>query len=416
VTHEPQSETEPIRPIDVVKALILEGRFDKALTLLGSIPVTFQNETEILFLRGRIAEAQGLLQMAVDYYREILRKRPELVRVRLELARVLFLLKNDDAARYHFELALGHDPPPAVRANIERFLDIIRRRRHVKFGFSFSVVPDTNINAATDDSQVTLFGLPFQLSEDAQRQSGIGLAFSGNADLSQPLDRNYKFETGVWARHVEYEVKQFDDTRLRGYAGLRFVHDSGDVMLRALGARRWFGNDGYNHSVGGLLGVGQRIVPRLHLGLAMSGERINYDKADFLDGGRITGQGKITYAVSSQSSADLFAGATREITEDPAYTNTAPFIGVSFYSDLPLGLGLRIGPQFTHRQFDEPFAAFGVTRLDRIITVGTEIKYRKDLIFGFAPLLTYTYTKNYSNISIFEYQRHQVEFGFTREF
>jgi hypothetical protein len=148
----------------------------------------------------------------------------------------------------------------------------------------------------------------------------------------------------------------------------------------------------------------------------LSGERINYDKADFLDGGRITGQAKLTFATSSQSSADLFAGATREMTEDPAYTNTAPFVGLSYYTDLPYGLGVRVGPQFTLRQFDEPFAAFGVTRLDRIVTVGTEIKYRKDLIFGFAPLLTYTYTKNYSNISIFEYDRHQVEFGFTREF
>lgn len=404
------------RQIDLVKALILQGRHVEALTLLDRIPVTFQNRIGILFLRGRIAVAQGMLNTAVKYYRQILRERPELVRVRLELARVLFLLKEDDASRHHFELALGYNPPPEVRANIERFLSAIRRRRNVKFGISISIVPDSNINAATDNSEVTLFGLPFQLTRNARRQSGIGLAVKGNADLSQPIGSNYKFETGVWVRHVEYEVKQFDDTQLRGYAGIRYVHDSGDITLRALSSRRWFGNDGYNYTVGGLFGVGERIAPRLHVGVALSGERIDYDKADYLDGARITGQGRIAYAVSSQSSANVFAGMTREITEDSAYSNTAPFVGASYYTDLPFGFGLSAGPQITLREFDQPIAAFGVKRFDRIVAVSTKITYREDLIFGFAPLLTYTYTKNYSNISIFEYQRHQVEFGLTREF
>jgi hypothetical protein len=46
--------------------------------------------------------------------------RPDLTRVRLELARALYACGAYDQARFHFERALGEDPPAAARSNIER--------------------------------------------------------------------------------------------------------------------------------------------------------------------------------------------------------------------------------------------------------------------------------------------------------
>ncbi len=84
--------------VNQVKALILMGRLEEASRVLDCIVITPGNETDVRFLRGRIAEARGDFNTAIDEYREILVKRPNLTRVRLELARLLFLTKDDAAS------------------------------------------------------------------------------------------------------------------------------------------------------------------------------------------------------------------------------------------------------------------------------------------------------------------------------
>jgi outer membrane protein len=42
---------------------------------------------------------------------------------------------------------------------------------------------------------------------------------------------------------------------------------------------------------------------------------------------------------------------------------------------------------------------------------------KRDLnIFGFAPSLEYTYTDNISNISLFDYDSHAIDFRLTKDF
>ena len=71
--------------------------------------------------------------------------RPDLVRVRLELARAFFLKGEDTLSRDHFERVLAGDPPGAVAANVRRFLSRIRARRGWSMYLGAAVAPDTNI-------------------------------------------------------------------------------------------------------------------------------------------------------------------------------------------------------------------------------------------------------------------------------
>ena len=57
----------------------------------------------------------------------ILVNRPELIRVRLELARTFFLRGRDGLARRHFELVLAGGVPPPVAINIYNFLNVMQR-------------------------------------------------------------------------------------------------------------------------------------------------------------------------------------------------------------------------------------------------------------------------------------------------
>ena len=67
------------------------------------------------------AARRDLYDKAIVAFRAILINHPNLVRVRLELARAFFLKGQDGLARRHFELVLAGGVPPPVAANIHAF-------------------------------------------------------------------------------------------------------------------------------------------------------------------------------------------------------------------------------------------------------------------------------------------------------
>ena len=144
---------------------------------------------------------------------------PELHRVRLELARILYMAREDAAARYHFELVRAADIPEQVANNIERFLYAIRRRRAWSVNFAFGLSPDTNINGGSRNDTITVAGLPFQLSSDAQQTSGVGVLTSLNLERYLPLHGDWllKVEGDVLRR--DFRKSQYDDMTMKFSAG-----------------------------------------------------------------------------------------------------------------------------------------------------------------------------------------------------
>ena len=96
------------------------------------------------------AERRELYDKATQAFRAILVNRPDLVRVRLELARVFFLKGQDGLARRHFEAVLAGGVPVPVAANIQRFLAIMQGRKRLTGYFGLAVAPDSNLNAASE--------------------------------------------------------------------------------------------------------------------------------------------------------------------------------------------------------------------------------------------------------------------------
>ena len=148
----------------VIRARVLVGAksFDKALVILRPLDISHPDRIDILFLTGlaAIGAAEGreveeqrdtLLDEAIDALRAILRDRPELTRVRLELARAFFLKGEDDLARDQFERVLAGRPAPPVVANVNRFLRQIRERRRWSSYFGASIAEDSNIGAQSDE-------------------------------------------------------------------------------------------------------------------------------------------------------------------------------------------------------------------------------------------------------------------------
>ena len=155
VAEPPPSPNSVTTAMSEARTLVREGKFNEALEILRPLLKADEIEGSVLFLLGLaatgaaqqpdIAEAErdALLDEAIAAFRTMLIDRPDLVRVRLELARAFFLKGQDNLSRDHFERVLAGNPPQEVAANVRRFLSEIRARRRWSMYLGTAVAPDT---------------------------------------------------------------------------------------------------------------------------------------------------------------------------------------------------------------------------------------------------------------------------------
>lgn len=405
--------------LTLAEKLFEEGKLDEARSILLALQNADAPEidqTQVSFLLGMAAVQQEDHEAAVEYFRGILDNRPDLVRVRLELARALFALKRDQAAAYHFRLALADGLPDAAKANIKLFLDQIQARKVWRVGASFGLAPDSNVTAGPKDRAVELFGLPFQLDDDALERSGLGLSSSLSASYFPRLSARWRGEFRAGGSITDYENIHFDDAFIFAEAGPRF--ETRGMSISALGAvsRRFFGGDGYNTSVGAKASVSKGLNTRTWATFRFSGAYLDYDDADFRDGQVYSAGLTFRRALNRLSTTQIGATVTREQTSDVLLRNTQYLFNAAYSRELPYGVTLQAGPDVYYRSFDNFDNSNGNVRTDWTYGGSIYVTKRDWRLGGFAPVVSYQYLMNESNADRFDYTRHRANVGLTRTF
>ena len=193
------SSASGVAGLAAARALVDEDRFDEALTILRPLALHHPDHpqrTDILFLLGLAAtqaslrpdvpeeRREVLLEGAVAAFRLILFDHPELMRVRLELARAFFLIGEDNLSQRHFERVLAGNPPPPVVVNVRLFLNQIRARRRWDMHLGAAIAPDSNIGGTSDEEIIYIGGRPFRRDAQGLTTSGVGLSVWGAASTS----------------------------------------------------------------------------------------------------------------------------------------------------------------------------------------------------------------------------------------
>ena len=239
------------------QALYDAGRFEEALAVLRPLTSAPELSADVVFLLGlsaieasRLVPADAqvrrevLLDEAILWLREMLVQRPELVRVRLELARAFFYKGEDALARDHFERVLAGDVPEPVSAKVREFLSRIRARRRWNAYLGVSIAPDSNISGASDSETIFLniggVDLPFQRNEEDLATSGVGVQLWTGGEYQHPVGDRLRLRAGVGVARKEYGGRKFDETNLAVHAGPRWLIDRRtEVSLLGSVRRRW---------------------------------------------------------------------------------------------------------------------------------------------------------------------------------
>ena len=373
------------------------------------------------------------LDEAIAAFRAILVDRPELVRVRLELARAFFLKEEDTLARRHFEQVLAGKPPEPVAVNIVRFLRIMRARRRWEAHFGAAIAPDSNLNAASGERTIfvdTIFGrLPFTRHGDIAPKSGLGVSVWGGGEYQYPLGApgsgsgagRWRLRSGGDASIREYKGGDFDRHSVSVHLGPRRLIDARtEASLLATVSRQWAAGRPETDRFGLRLEGQHRLTPRLALFGRVSAARRNCRDCNWLDGP----VGDVSLGASWAALPILRVGGNAGWSWSRAnlehWRSRGPQAGLNATLALPAGftVGLRAslqrteyqGSGFAHRTLDRK------PRRDETQTLSVSLHNRAVTVLGFSPRVSVVNEQRDTNAQALDYERNRGELSFVRQF
>jgi len=405
------------REVLAVAATWIEaGRYDEAQALLDRLTTDGIDDAELHFLSGKIALARKDYPRAERQFRTILMREPNLVRVRLELARTLFMMKSDEQADYHFRLATAAQPPAAVLANIARFRAAIRERRAWRINVTLAIAPDSNINAATGRETVDILGLPFKLNPDARAHSGTGMIVGGDASLRLARNNPVGLYLAAYGRVTNYQRSEFDDVYLGGEIGPEIRLDGGHLRATATVFHRWYGGRALNTSVGGKFEFDRIYHGKTAVDASLALRHDDYVGREDVDGWVIEAALSANRALSPSLAGFGYATVTRSAARDPGYAYWGGRVGGGVLKEVFWGLRPQLAVEVGGQVNDGPMSLFGRLRRDWSIKASASIYKRDWRIAGFAPSLRVSYIRNFSTIALYDQRRLRAELGITKAF
>jgi hypothetical protein len=412
---------EPFAPNDQAFAEALTpalrgADYGAALTLLdarpdiAALPAGVRLRAELLAKLGRASEAIALLEghLARDTSDAL---------ARYQVGELHFAAHRDRSATLAYRLALAGALDPTRRSIVEARLDTIEARRDLRISLSGSIVPDSNLNGATSATTVNLYGLPFTLSDDARRRSGVTASLSGSVERRITVSGPYSVSLGASAVVVDASGRTFDQSQIALFAGpeIRLANHSRLGLLATLRDIDFGGADletwrGLQLD-GEVYADGQtRWDGSIHL------DRIYNVRSAAFDGWSYGLQANRTRFLGPSAlwRASLDVDAHELASAEMSYRDTRLAVGRLFA--LPLSTLGYLEPYGQRRQFAAPSSVFGVRRADREVGASFRVSRRDWRVMGAFPFVQVVVARATSNVALGRYTRQRLEFGFTRDF
>jgi hypothetical protein len=390
-------------------------RWAEATALTRALPAEVRDAPQLRFLEAFLARQRGKPYEAIDIYQRMLDDDASLVRVRLELADTFREIGDDRAAEYNFRLALSSDPPVETRTRVEAILREISERRRWRYGVSLAVSPDSNVNMATDAREAMIFGLPFELSDEARRVSGTTATATLHADRTVPIAGRWRLAVGGAARFADNAQSRFDDGSLSLRAGPQVFVGSDRWEARAAFDRRWFGGEWLSRTSGLEVEV-QRPRGNTVVEASATALRLKYDATAVRDAWIYGLSVKRTRFVKASRFWSVTGSASRGEAESSAESFWVGQASAGLYQALPANFAVFVEPSIEVRRYDDVHPLFGVERHDTEVAVAARLLKRDWRIRGFSPYVAVERSHNQSSIELEEYNRTKLDFGLTRTF
>ena len=418
--------------VAVASRLIAAGEPQKALALLRrAMRAEGADTVTIRFLAAQAFLSMGRRVEAATILGQLAKERPDLDRVRLDYAAILFTLGRDAEAKAIFQqMRRKRGLPAAVRRTVERFLESIRARQRVRIDFDFGFWHDNNVNNASEREAVAvprLGGLEFTLDEQPVQtwiaRTGVGLRWR------EPLTKNrstyIETRTSVvrnWAIRKSEQDRTWamlsTGPRKRYTLKIRGRRRPGLLRVDVGSLRRVRSNPRYYDALSFWTGVGldQAIATDWRVGGFARYWRTRFDQgqSDQHPPGRSFG-----FHVEHRLGPGYFSvgqGFSREKPERPSLRWKSREAWVAYEAGWGRDWNLGGRVYRAGARFDGEHPLFLKRRRDRTYSVEFTVSHRALARRGYLPEFTLAWMRTQSNIPIFEQQGQAVRLGLRKLF
>lgn len=405
-------------------ALQQQGKSEDAYVLLSPLIGTRAGDPDYDYALGLAAADSGRAGEAILAFQRVLSVQPNNGQARAELARAYALGGDIDTARAQFNTVV-QDPtlPDPVR---QRFDSIVRRfDREIGGGgtdvsafIDASAGHDSNINSATNLTSITIplfAGLgPGVLGGAARKIDKQYYDVQGGVSVATPASRQMRLFgslLGTWRDNIG--DRTFDQASVTGTAGGAYSFASRDVLsLSGQVQKFWLGHDGYRTAYGA---IGQ-YTHLLNGGAALSVGaqlfRFDYDNDPFRDADRYA----LAVSYADRVMVASLSGGKEEARRAAGDQYSHGFVNANLGFEYSIAPKVNVvgGISGEVRRYDDADPLFLKKRKDEEVSASLGLKY---LLTGSVYLRPrVSYTRNFSNIGLYDYSRWTASLGVRFEF
>lgn len=410
-----QSDTALSQAVEQIGA----GNYQAAYDLLVPLQDQMAGNVDFDFALGLAALEIGRHGEAIIALQRVIAQQPNNARAQAELARAYALAGDVDTARAEFATVRGN---PAIPDPVRNRIDGIVQSMDETIGGGASQITgyldveggfDSNINTATDAISITLplfaFLGPANLNGAAREQDAAFYQIQGGLSASTPLGRQTRLFGSVLGNWRDnFDSSFVDQASIVGTAGVAHSLANGDVLSVSGQAQRfWLGKTGFRTSVGGDIRYSKRLSGDRALSLSAQYFRLNYDGSPLQDAERFAAS--LTYADKTFYGG---VGGGKEETrrlgaEHLSYLFANAQIGGEW--SLTRKASVIAGVSIEHRDYDSRDPLFLTGRKDTQYDASLGLRYRFTDSISLRPRVTYT--RNDSNITLYDYDRWTASAG-----
>ncbi|MBR9764331.1 MAG: DUF560 domain-containing protein [Rhodobacteraceae bacterium] len=408
----------PLSPPEAVRGLVLAGDLAGARDLLLAWQPRSATDVERrLWLLAVIHRESGRPELALEVLQELVSRRPDVARFRLELAETLSALGQRDRAAYQYEQALGGDLSAEQRSRAEDETARLARPTPWSGSFGIALVPSSNPGRKTQEETLDLGFGQAVLSAESRARPATGMTVQARAAYAHAFSDRLQGQLGLRFEGTYYDDSA--DSDRTGVVEARLIAaPRRDMILSTTLSyqHRSLGGAAYSEGPGLGLHLLTRAGPRGRIGAGLSLTDLSHARAPGADGLRSVVS--LSYDHAASSSLTLRASLRHERvaarSAEVAATTWEAGLGASYAFRGGLILDGDLWLRRSGR--DGPHRLFGIVQQDRRQTLSLRLRHSEISWAGFAPYLELTGERQTSNIPVYGYTARDLTLGLTRRF
>ena len=412
------------RPDLIIRGLIpalLQNNVD-AVALLFPLYRQQQPAQQDPFLlawgEAMMATHQGDYASAVQQYRELFAKRPDILQLRYQLAHALFLNNDNEAAKDQFQKLRAEVNDTSSQHMIDQYLTAINQRDQWKINGGISFLNESNINNAPKA------GTRIGAWKAWEREQAHGLSYYVGAEKKWSLPHQFFAKLVLDGQGKYYwDNKKYNEFNARIGAGLGYHTANTELSFLSFTERRWYsggssGSDAmkqYSKNSGVRVDVIHWLNKSWQISTALEYGEQRYASRKHLNGNNYLWSNTLLFLPYSGQYWYIGADYNRENTRDLDNAYQRKNVRLGWVQEWPLGISSRLSVAYARRAYKGE-DLLGIRQKNNEYQTNVTLWHRNVYFWGITPKITWSYQKNDSNHPFYRYDKNRIYLEMSKTF